>query len=162
MINFRKATQKDVPLITKIYNQNIPKRTVTADLKPASDEDMLGALKSHNDKRLFWMIVMDHKSVGWVSLESFYGRPAYHSTVEISIYIDNHYQHRGIGTSTLKLINQQTQRLNIHTILAFIFSVNRPSQKLFKAMGYQQYGHLPKVADMKGKLISLDILGKKF
>ncbi|QBP18598.1 GNAT family N-acetyltransferase [Acetilactobacillus jinshanensis] len=161
-VTFRFAKSTDVPFITRVYNQNIPKRTVTADLTPASVTDELKSFKQHNAQRPLWMIEDNGQKAGYVSLESFYGRSAYHNTVEISIYIDNQFQHRGIGTQTLKYIAEQTKRLNIHTILAFIFSVNIPSQRLFKSAGFEIYDHLPKVADMGNRIISLDILGKKY
>jgi phosphinothricin acetyltransferase len=50
---------------------------------------------------------MDEKVIAWVSFESFYGRPAYSHTAEISIYVDVEYRHQGIGhqllTESLKI-----------------------------------------------------------
>ncbi|HBW79505.1 MAG TPA: N-acetyltransferase, partial [Sphingobacterium sp.] len=40
--------------------------------------------------------------LGWVSFQSFYGRPAYDATVEISIYLDEQQRGRGLGKQILQ------------------------------------------------------------
>lgn len=161
-VHYRLATEADVPFINQVYNQSIPKRTITADLTPQTLEETAKSLANHNGQRPEWIIEKDGQRAGWVSLESFYGRPAYHQTVEISIYLDQCFQHQGLGKRTLHFIQEQAPGLGVHTVLAFIFTTNKPSLGLFKSAGFQRYGHLPNVADMDGKLVSLDILGKKF
>ncbi|MDF7682861.1 GNAT family N-acetyltransferase [Lactobacillus sp. ESL0679] len=161
-VEFILARQADLPAIVAIYNQNIASKSVTADLKPVSVSQRQEWFNEHNDHRPLWVIKGDGQLAGWLSLESFYGRAAYHATVEISIYIDTKFQYQGLGIKALAYAAKQTKRLGINTILAYVFSTNKPSQALFKAAGYQVYGHLPKVADMAGRLIDLDILGKKF
>ena len=53
------------------------------------------------------------------------------------------------------------KRLDIKVLLAFIFSHNMPSIKLFKRFDYLVWGELPEVAIMDGKPYSLTILGKR-
>ncbi|MDF7638147.1 GNAT family N-acetyltransferase [Lactobacillus sp. ESL0791] len=161
-VEYVQAQKEDLPFIVAVYNQNIASKKVTADLKPVTIAEREAWFAAHNDHRPLWIIENDGEKVGWLSLESFYGRQAYHATVEISIYIDRHFQGRGLGSKALAFAAGQTKKLGITTILAYIFSVNTASQKLFAAAGYQKYGHLPQVADMAGQVIDLDILGKRF
>ncbi len=105
---------------------------------------------------------IDGQIAGWVGLESFYGRPAYHWTAEISIYIDADFRHQGLGQQALDFVIGELPRLGLDALVAFIFSHNLPSQKLFKHNGFETWGHLPDVADMDGQRRSLDILGKHF
>ena len=160
-LNFQTANKSDLPLIVKVYNQSIPSRKSTADLKLVSVKSKVNWFKSHNSRYPIWMISNRLQKIGWVSLSPFYGRPAYHATTEISIYVEKHCQHRGVGGQTLKFIGREAAKLNFHTILAFVFSENAASQAMFKSAGYQQYGHLPSIADMKNQILSLDVLGKK-
>ncbi|WEV37114.1 GNAT family N-acetyltransferase [Lactobacillus sp. ESL0677] len=161
-VEFTLARQTDLFAIVAIYNQNIASKSVTADLEPVDVSQRQEWFNEHNEYRPLWMIKVDGQLAGWLSLESFYGRAAYHATVEISIYLDAKFQHQGLGTKALAYAAKQTKLLGINTILAYVFGANKASQALFKAAGYQVYGHLPKVADMAGRLIDLDILGKKF
>ncbi len=57
---------------------------------------------------------------------------------------------------------KQLPDLGITAIVAYVFSHNLPSQKLFKSMNFDQWGYLPDVAVMDGKRYSLDILGRRF
>ena len=87
---YRNATQNDLSRIVEIYNSTIPLRTVTADTETVSVESRQKWFDEHSpDKRPLWVVENgDNQIIGWVSFQSFYGRPAYDATVEISIYLD--------------------------------------------------------------------------
>lgn len=163
-ISFEIATHAELPAIVHIYNEIIPSRLATADLEPvsvASREDWFTSFDPTS--RPLWVIkTSDGKIAGWVSLESFYGRPAYGQTAEISIYIDKDFRHHGLGQQSLDFVFKQLTALKLDTIVAFIFSHNIPSQGLFKKNGFERWGHLPNVAKMDGQRRSLDILGRHF
>lgn len=163
-IKFEIATHDELPTIVHIYNEIIPSRLATADLEPvsvASREAWFAAFEP--DRRPLWVMKTDTGAIaGWVSLESFYGRPAYGQTAEISIYIDEDFRHQGLGQQALDFVFNQLPTLGLDTIVAFIFSHNRPSQGLFQKNGFARWGHLPDVAKMDGQRRSLDILGRQF
>lgn len=162
-VTFEYATHADLPTIVHIYNEIIPSRLATADLEPisvASREDWFASFDPTT--RPLWVIKDDDRIAGWVSLESFYGRPAYHQTAEVSIYIDEDFRHQGLGQQSLDHVFAQLPKLGLQNIVAFIFTHNVPSQGLFKKNGFESWGHLPEVAEMDGQLRSLDILGRHF
>lgn len=162
-ITFENARHADLPRIVAIYNEIIPSRLATADLEPvtvASREDWFASFDPAT--RPLWVLRQAGTIVGWVSLESFYGRPAYSHTAEISIYLDAACRHQGVGQQTLDFVFGQLARLDLDRIVAFVFSHNLPSQGLFKKNGFTTWGHLPDVALMDGHLRSLDILGRHF
>ncbi|APR07803.1 putative phosphinothricin acetyltransferase YwnH [Lentilactobacillus parabuchneri] len=162
-IRYEMATQAQLPRIVEIYNQIIPSRLATADLEPVSVASRQAWFNAFNpDTRPLWVMKDGTQIAGWVGLESFYGRPAYHKTAEISIYIDENFRHRGLGQQTIDFVTKQLPDLGLDGLVAFIFSHNTPSQKLFKHNGFEVWGHLPDVAEMDGKRRSLDILGKHF
>ncbi|WP_429971485.1 N-acetyltransferase family protein [Fructilactobacillus sp. Tb1] len=163
MTEFELASEMDLPRIVDIYNQAIPGRLATADTEPitvASREEWFQAFTP--DHYPIWLMKINGKIAGWVSLEAFYGRPAYGKTAEISIYIDSNFQHQGLGQQALTFVESQLPKIGITTIVAFIFAHNVPSQGLFKKNGFQKWAHLPDVAIMDGNSYSLDILGKKY
>ncbi|UQS85977.1 GNAT family N-acetyltransferase (plasmid) [Nicoliella spurrieriana] len=161
-IEFKTATRSDLPYIVDVYNESIPGRMATADLEPISVGDRIDWFKQHEPgHRPLLVINYDDDRAGWLSLSSFYGRPAYEETVEISIYIDNHFQHKGIGNAAVNHAEKLAARLGIKTIVAFIFAHNAPSLHLFHKNNYEDWGHMPNVALMDGKQRSLNILGKR-
>ncbi len=159
---FREAKIADLKYIVNVYNESIPGRMATADLKPITVADRKEWFYQHNPTtRPLLIILNDKQPVGWVSLNSFYGRQAYHNTVEISIYLDNKFQGKKLGSKTLDFVEENASRYGFKTILAFVFGHNTPSIKLFENHGYSGWADLPKVAELDGVQRDLVILGKR-
>ena len=162
-VSLRTATMSDLPIIVDIYNQTIPSHQVTADLKPVTVEQRRNWFLSHTPEHYpLWVVLKDDSVVCWVSLSPFYGRAAYAKTTEISVYLDRSVQGQGIGSQVLTLVPKQLPVLGLTTIIAYIFSSNIPSIKLFKKFGYEQWGFLPEVAELGGRPNDLVILGQHF
>ena len=160
----RDATETDLAAIVHIYNQSIPSRTATADTEPISVSSRRGWYRDRSSTRPLWVMETNNDLecnivVGWLSFQSFYGRPAYDRTAEVSIYVASEYHRRGIGSSLLAKAIAQSPQLQIKTLLAFIFGHNQPSLNLFTRYGFTQWGHLPNVAELDGIERDLVILG---
>ena len=52
-------------------------------------------------------------------------------------------------------------RIEIHTLLGFIFGHNAPSLTLFENLGFSRWGTLPKVASLDGVERDLVIVGRR-
>jgi len=162
-VKYRDATQKDLVRIVDIYNSTISSRMVTADTEPLTVESRQKWFEEHSpSKRPLWVIENTTKEIiGWVSFQSFYGRPAYNATVEISIYLDPDQRGRGLGKEVLQHCIDHAPRFGIKTLLGFIFSHNEPSLKLFRHFGFEDWATLPNIAELDGQERGLKILGKR-
>ena len=162
-IHFRHAAIEDLPVIVEIYNSTVAGRMVTADTEPVSVESKVKWFNEHSpERRPLWMVEdSSGDTVGWVSVQSFYGRPAYNGTTEISIYLDPEFRGKGLGKKVLSITIEKCKGLGIHTLLGFIFAHNEPSLKLFKQAGFEQWALFPDVAVLDGVERSLIILGKR-
>ncbi|MFY7815601.1 MAG: GNAT family N-acetyltransferase [Chryseobacterium taeanense] len=162
-IIFRNASFEDLPKIVEIYNSTIPSRMVTADTENVSIESKIQWFNEHNpESRPLWIIEDNQKNVlGWVSFSSFYGRPAYNGTVEMSIYMDESSRGKGLGKKVLKYCIDNAKNFEIKTLLGFIFLHNEPSLKLFRHFGFEDWGTFPDVAVLDGIERTLKILGKR-
>lgn len=161
-IDFIHATINDLPKIVSTYNSTISSRMVTADLEPVSVESKINWFNNHSpNHRPLWLVICNNNYCGWMSFNSFYGRPAYDGTVELSIYLEESAREKGIGKICLKKALDVSPELNIHTLLGFIFGHNQPSLKLFYEFGFEKWGHLPAVANMIDEMQDLLIVGKK-
>ncbi|KRO23220.1 phosphinothricin N-acetyltransferase [Lactiplantibacillus fabifermentans DSM 21115] len=153
----------DLPVIVDIYNQTIPGHQITADLKPVTVEQRRSWFLEHSaDHYPLWVVLQADQVVGWMSFSPFYGREAYAKTTEVSIYLDRNVQGQGLGSQVLEMIPDQVKKLGLTAVLAYIFSSNMPSIKLFKKFGYEQWGFLPAVAELDHRPNDLVILGKHF
>lgn len=161
-IKFYDAAIKDLAIIVDIYNATIPGRMVTADIETVSVESRIKWFEEHSpNHRPLWMIQYEDEICGWLSFQSFYGRPAYNVTAEISIYIAEKYRGCGLGFISLNKAIEVCPILGIKTLLGFIFGHNQPSLGLFRGMGFADWGILPKVAEIDGVERDLIILGKR-
>lgn len=159
---FMPAQATDLPAIVATYNSTVPSRLVTADLEPVSVESRQDWFDAHDaQRRPLWLVLADGQYAGWMSFNSFYGRPAYDGTVEVSIYLEDSFRGQGLGKACLEKALAVAPLLNIHSLLGFIFGHNAPSLKLFYRFGFEKWAHLPGVAIMDGIGRDLVILGKK-
>ena len=168
-MQIRVAVEADLSAIIQIYNAAIPSRLATADLEPISVESRRTWFRSHGDRYPVWVITIgdrnfqsdqNEKIIGWLSLQMFYGRPAYHKTAEVSIYIDPMFQGKGIGKKFLSHAIAQCPKLNITKLVGFVFAHNAASRRLFERLGFTEWGFLPEIAELDGIDQSLVIFGK--
>ncbi|WP_414042180.1 GNAT family N-acetyltransferase [Macrococcus animalis] len=160
-IEVRRATKEDLPRIIEIYNSTVKSRLVTADTEPVTVESRTEWFLNHSAKRPIFLFLKNNEVAGWLSFETFYGRPAYGKTVEISLYLDENYRGIGLGEFAVSEMKRIASELEIETLLAFTFSHNTRALKLFVKHGFIKYGELPDVAIMDEKHYSLTILGCK-
>lgn len=168
-MQIRLALETDLPSIVAIYNAAIPTRLATADLEPISVESRRSWLRSHDARYPVWVITIGDRDIqsdqneqilGWLSLQMFYGRPAYHKTAEVSIYIAPRSQGNGIGKELLGFAIAQCPKLNITKLVGFVFAHNSASRRLFERLGFTEWGFLPEIAELDGIDQSLVIFGK--
>jgi len=162
-LSYRNATLNDLDTIVTIYNSTIHTRMVTADTEPVTTESRIGWFHEHNSiNRPLWIVEDEEKQIiGWVSFQSFYGRPAYDATAEISIYLDASQRGKGFGKEVLQYSINKAKEFAVKNLLGYIFAHNEPSLKLFRQLGFEDWGHLPGIAVLDGMEKSLKILGKR-
>jgi phosphinothricin acetyltransferase len=159
-LSYRPATRDDLPRIVAIYNATIPSRLVTADLEPVSIASRQPWFDEHQPGvRPLWVVDLGGTVGAWLSFSSFYGRPAYRRTAEISVYVDASWRGRGVGGHLLQQAIAQAPQLELDTLLGFIFGHNHPSLRLFERHGFERWGHLPRVAVLDGVERDLVIVG---
>ena len=158
----RSAARKDLEQIVAIYNSTIPSRQVTADTEPVSVESRIGWFEDHSPGlRPLWVVEAEGRIAGWLSFSSFYGRPAYSKTVELSVYVHESFRNRGLGSYFLTQALQRAPSLSVDTLLGFIFGHNQPSLQLFSRFGFARWGELPRVASLDGIERDLIIVGRR-
>ncbi len=158
----RLAAGGDLPRIVEIYNATIPSRQATADTEPVSVESRVKWFEEHTpDFRPLWVVEVDGRIAAWLSFSSFYGRPAYDRTAELSVYVHASCRGRGLGSYLLTQAIAHAPSLNLDTLLGFIFGHNEPSLRLFQKYGFSRWGELPRVASLDGVERNLVIVGRR-
>jgi L-amino acid N-acyltransferase YncA len=158
----RYATDADLAPIVEIYNQAVPGRMATADTEPVTVESRREWFLAHSvDKNPLWVIEDGGRVAAWLSLNAFYGRPAYAATKEVSVYVDSAARRRGLARRLLAHAVDGAPAIGVRTLLGIIFSHNTPSLDLFRAFGFASWGELPRVAMLDGVERGVSILGRR-
>lgn len=158
----RPARSEDLPAIVSIYNASIPGRLATADTEPVTVAEREPWFRTFDPaSRPLWVLEDAGEVRAWLSLKSFYGRPAYHRTVESAVYVAPEHQRRGYAGRLLAHALEAAPGLGIASILAFVFAHNEPSVALFMRHGFAGWGRLPRVAELDGLERDLLILGRR-
>lgn len=156
----RHACRDDLAAVVDIYNASIPGRMATADTAPVSVESREDWFRAFDPaSRPLWVFEEGGAVRGWLGLRSFYGRPAYHRTVESAVYVAPDARGRGIARTLLGHALAACPSLGIRNVLAFVFAHNAPSIALFEARGFSRWGLLPGVCELDGVERDVVILG---
>ena len=169
----QRASKEDLAEVLAIYNQSIPGKQATANLALVTLEERTAWFDEHLDSPTRPIYVVkalpegddDRQStklpiVAWGSFSDLYARTAYHISTEISIYLNQDYQSKGLGSLLTRWMLTQAPSLGIRNIVALIFAHNQPSLGLFRKLGFEQWGYMPEVCDMDGFIADVVMLGK--
>jgi phosphinothricin acetyltransferase len=158
----RDATREDLARVVEIYNATIPSREVTADVEPVSVESRIPWFEAHRPGyRPLWVAEDAGRVEGWLSMSTFYGRPAYDATVELSVYVAEEQRGRGLGSTLLRHAFTQAPAIGVDTLIGFIYRHNLRSLRLFHQHGFERWGLLPGVCVLDGVARDVVIVGRK-
>lgn len=161
----RPARRDDLTQIVAIYNATIASRLATADTEQVSVESRVAWFNEHAQaSRPLWVCTdraHDERVLAWLSFSSFYGRPAYAKTAEISVYVHETQRREGLATCLVKTALADAPSLGVDTLLGFIFAHNMPSLSLFLRLGFERWGYLPGVAAFDDAECDLVIVGRR-
>ncbi|MGL6216028.1 GNAT family N-acetyltransferase [Billgrantia desiderata] len=161
-MSIRHAVEYDLSRIVEIYNAAIPTRSSTADTETVSVASRKAWFFRHEpDRRPLLVYEREEGVVAWMSFEDFYGRPANRHTAELSVYIAPEQQGRLIGKRLLQKAEELAPALGLRSLVGYVFAHNTRSMRLLSALGYQEWGRLPDIAEMDGKEYTLCIMGKR-
>lgn len=160
--SFRNATIEDLPQIVKIYNDAIEDGISTADSIKVTADEKIDWFRAH-DRANRPMLVKEYhgKVIAWLSLQPFYPHLAYKHSARVNIYIDRNFRGKKLGQQFLKEVLDEADTYEIENFLALIFADNETSLKLFKKLGFKEWGKLPGVARIQGEERDLLVLGLK-
>ena len=160
-MKIRDAVKSDLPAIIKIYNAAVATRVATAQLEQVTLDERRNWLKEHSpDRHPFWVLEIDRKVAGWLTLKPFLPRCAYCGTAEVSVYVDEKFRRRGVGRTLLGEAIERAPSLQIRAMVGLIFAHNEPRLRLFEQLGFERWGLLPRIEHLDAVERDLTIMGR--
>jgi len=106
--------------------------------------------KSHLNFARF-IALINNEVTGWAALSPVSSRCVYGGVAEISVYVAEKFKGKGIGLLLLQNLISESERNNIWTLQAGIFTDNTASLKLHEKAGFRLIGYREKIGKLNGK-----------
>jgi phosphinothricin acetyltransferase len=164
---YRDAVEADLPRVVEIYNCAVATRTCSCDLEPTTVEARRPSFLAHtSNHRPFWVAEDSSQPefgvAGYLGFFHFMNeRPGYFITADLAIYLHPQYQGRGLGTYLIEQAIERAPAIGIETLTATIFASNESSIALFRKMGFERWGFMPRVARLEGVEMDLVLVGRR-
>jgi phosphinothricin acetyltransferase len=160
MLKIRPAKIDDLNEITEIYNEAILKTVATFDTEEKTIAERKKWFNEHGKKNPI-VVAEEHSNIlGWAALSKYSTRCAYSDTAEISLYVKEEFQDRGIGKKLMEKIVQEGKNAGLHVIIARITDGNEKSIHLHKLVDFEHVGIMKEVGWKFGKILDVYLMQK--
>lgn len=88
--------------------------------------------------------------LGWAALSPVSKRHAYRGVAEVTVYVSENAQGRGIGRALLEALIGESEKNSIWTLQASIFPENAASVQLHLRCGFREVGRRERIAMLNG------------
>jgi phosphinothricin acetyltransferase len=154
----RPAGRADLPRILSIYNHEVLSSTATYDTQPRTEEEHGKWFAHHDSVHPVLVAESDREVCGWASLSPWSDRPAYDSSVEVSVYVAEEHRGKGVGKQLLQALIEAGRARGHHALLGRISSDNTVSIRLHEALGFSVVGVLKEVGFKFGRWLDVSIM----
>ena len=157
-LTIREAVVEDLQAITEIYNEAIRRTVATFDTEPKHLAEQEEWFNEHGAKNPILVAELSGKIVGWASLSKWSDRCAYADTAEISLYIEECHQGKGIGHALMRSILERGRQAGLHTLIARIAEGNEVSIHLHESLGFKHVGIMKEVGRKFDRLLDVYLM----
>jgi L-amino acid N-acyltransferase YncA len=164
----RPAVTSDARAVMAIYNPVVERSTATFDLTPRTLEEQEAWLRDRTGARAALVAVVEDADelpgvppgtvVGFAALSPYRERPAYATTVEDSVYVDERAQGQGVGRMLLEALLDTARAHGFHTVIARIVSDHEASIALHRACGFEVVGLERQVGRKFGRWLDVTVM----
>lgn len=154
MIRF--CRRDDLQAILHIYNDAIVNSTAVYHYEPVTIENRIAWYEEKKEQKLPILVWSEEDVVmGFATFGPFRPWPAYHYTVEHSVYVHPGYRGKGIGNKLLLEIIRIAEEREYKTIIGGIDASNVGSIRAHKKVGFVHSGTIHQAGYKFGKWLDL-------
>jgi L-amino acid N-acyltransferase YncA len=152
-ISIRPAAWDDIPAITRIYDHAVRHGTASFELTPPDEAEMRRRMQDLVGRDYPYLVAeLDGAVGGYAYAGPYRTRPAYHWSIEDSIYIAPQMQRRGLGRALLDHLIAVSEARGFRQMIAVIgdSAQQTPSIALHRALGFRMVGTIENVGYKNG------------
>jgi len=159
----RPARPDDLEALTAIYNHYVATSTATFDLEPVTVEQRGEWFSHYGSVGPYRLIVseVEARVRGYASSSRFRPKGAYATSVETTVYIEEGYAGRGLGTRLYAALFDALSGEDLHRAYAGIALPNPASIALHRRFGFAELGVYHEVGRKFGRFWSVQWFEKR-
>ncbi|WP_371579592.1 N-acetyltransferase family protein [Streptomyces sp. NBC_01314] len=154
-VQVRPGVETDLAALTDIYNHYVLETPLTFDTAVFTPEERRPWFLSHpEDGPHRLMVAVDTGSqriLGYATSSAFRVKPAYDTSVEVSVYLAPDAGGQGVGTLLYKALFEALADEDIHRAYAGIAQPNEASTRLHERFGFRYVGTYREVGRKFGR-----------
>ncbi|GHA39947.1 phosphinothricin N-acetyltransferase [Streptomyces tauricus] len=143
-VQVRPGVATDLGTLTDIYNHYVRETPITFDTAVFTPEERRPWLLSHPEDgphRLMVAVDADSQRIlGYATSSAFRPKPAYETSVEVTVYLAPGAGGRGVGTLLYSALFDALKGEDIHRAYAGIVQPNEASVRLHERFGFRYLG----------------------
>ncbi|WP_020137743.1 GNAT family N-acetyltransferase [Streptomyces sp. 351MFTsu5.1] len=158
-VQVRPGVEGDLEALTDLYNHYVRETPITFDTAAFTPEERRPWLLSHPEDGPYRLMVAtdthstgtSQRLLGYATSSPFRPKPAYATSVEVTIYLAPDAGGRGIGTLLYKALFETLAGQDLHRAYAGIAQPNEASTRLHERFGFRYVGTYREVGRKFGR-----------
>jgi phosphinothricin acetyltransferase len=154
-VQVRPGVEADLQALTDLYNHYVRETSITFDTAVFTAQERRPWLLSHPEDgphRLKVAADADTQEIlGYATSSPYRAKPAYATSVEVTVYVAPHAGRRGIGTLLYKALFEDLAGEDVHRAYAGIAQPNEASTRLHERFGFRYVGTYREVGRKFGR-----------
>ncbi|AYC40582.1 GNAT family N-acetyltransferase [Streptomyces griseorubiginosus] len=158
-VQVRPGVEGDLGALTDLYNHYVRETPITFDTAAFTPEERRPWLLSHPEDGPYRLMVAtdmhstgtSQRLLGYATSSPFRAKPAYATSVEVTIYLAPDAGGRGIGTLLYKALFEALAGEDLHRAYAGIAQPNEASTRLHERFGFRHIGTYGEVGRKFGR-----------
>ncbi|QQM41499.1 GNAT family N-acetyltransferase [Streptomyces liliifuscus] len=154
-VQVRPGVESDLDALTDIYNHYVRETPITFDTATFTPVERRLWLLSHPEDgphRLMVATAGDSQEIlGYATSSAFRPKPAYETSVEVTVYLAPNAGGRGVGTLLYKALFAALADEDLHRAYAGIAQPNEASVRLHERFGFRHVGTYREVGRKFGR-----------
>ncbi|MFJ5777886.1 GNAT family N-acetyltransferase [Streptomyces sp. NPDC093094] len=154
-VQVRPGVEGDLQALTDIYNHYVRETPVTFDTGALTVRERRSWLLSHPEDGPYRLMVAQdtgsQRILGYATSSPFRVKPAYSTSVEVSVYLAPQAVGRGVGTLLYKALFEALAGEDLHRAYAGVAQPNEASVRLHERFGFRHVGTYREVGRKFGR-----------
>ena len=152
----RPVCSADGAAICAVYNHYIENTIISFEETPLQTAEMEERIREISAKYPFLVWEEEGGEInGYAYANTWRARSAYRHSAEVSIYLKNGFQGRGIGRELMTKLLAELRKTDIHTLVAGIALPNENSVALHEKFGFKKAAHFGEIGRKFGKWLDV-------